>query len=92
MPEGATNRNPLDDVAELAAEALRRVQRASQIAPRLLDIDDAGRYLGMSDKAVRHLISSGQLRYIQRVPARSPYLIDRLDLDRWIEQHKSQAI
>jgi len=41
------------DITELASIALRRVQRGNQIAPRLLDITDAGRYLGMSDKSVR---------------------------------------
>jgi excisionase family DNA binding protein len=64
---------------------VRRIQRGTEIPPRLLDVDDSGRYLGMSDKAVRELITNGELPYIQKVPGRSPYLIDIKDLDRWIE-------
>ncbi len=64
------------------------VQRGAEIPPRLLDVDDAGRYLAMSDKAVRELITVGELPYIQKIPGRSPYLIDIKDLDRWIEGNK----
>jgi len=78
----------LANVTELITHAVRRVQRGTEIAPRLLDVDDAGRYLAMSDKAVRELITLGELPYIQKVPGRSPYLIDIKDLDRWIEGSK----
>jgi excisionase family DNA binding protein len=67
------------------------VQRGNQIAPRLLDITDAGRYLGMSDKSVRELIVNGELPYIQKIAARSPYLLDREDLDCWIKRNKIRA-
>jgi excisionase family DNA binding protein len=78
----------LTNVAELVMHAVRRVQRGAEIAPRLLDVDDSARYLSMSDKAVRELISQGELAYIQKVPGRSPYLLDIRDLDRWIERSK----
>jgi excisionase family DNA binding protein len=81
----------LANVTELVSHAVRRVQRGAEIAPRLLDIDDSARYLAMSDKAVRELITNGELPYIQKVPGRSPYLIDIRDLDRWIERSKTSA-
>jgi hypothetical protein len=79
------------DIQELVRHACERVQRASEIPPRLLDINDAGRYLGMSDKAVRELIVADELPYIQKIPSRSPYLLDVRDLDKWIEQNKRHA-
>jgi excisionase family DNA binding protein len=81
----------LTNVTELVTHAIRRVQRGSEIPPRLLDIDDAARYLATSDKAVRELISSGELSYIQKLPGRSPYLIDIRDLDHWIDRSKVSA-
>lgn len=79
------------DIQELVRRACERVQRASEIPPRLLDVDDAGRYVGMSDKAVRELIVADELPYIQKIPGRSPYLIDIRDLDKWIEKNKIWA-
>jgi excisionase family DNA binding protein len=78
----------LKEIAELTSAALRRVKRGDQILPRLLDIHDAAHYLGMSDKAIRRLITAGELPYVQRLPGRSPYLIDVRDLDRWVEVNK----
>lgn len=91
MIQGDNNSDLLADVTRLVAHAIRRVQLGSEIAPRLLDIDDAARYLGQSDKAIRELITAGELPYIQKLPGRSPYLIDILDLDRWIERAKTSA-
>ena len=81
----------VEQVRELAIRALARVQHGGQIPPRLLDVDDAGRYLAMGDKAVRDLIARGELRYIQRIPGRSPYLLDIRDLDDWILRNKIRA-
>ena len=61
------------------------------VPPRLLDIEDAGRYLSMSDKAIRELIYQGELAYVQKIAGRSPYLIDIRDLDKWIERNKRLA-
>ena len=83
--------NVVEQVRELATLAIARVQRSADIRPRLLDVDDAGRYLSMSDKGIRELIVAGELAYIQKVPGRSPYLIDRNDLDAWILKHKMRA-
>jgi excisionase family DNA binding protein len=79
------------DLQDLVDRSLARVQRASEIPPRLLDVDDAGRYLSMSDKSVRELIIEGQLAFVQKIPGRSPYLIDIRDLDKWVEKNKRLA-
>jgi excisionase family DNA binding protein len=83
--------NIVEQVRELATRAIARVQRGSELRPRLLDVDDAARYLSMSDKGIRDLITKGELPYIQRIPARSPYLIDVRDLDDWIQKNKFRA-
>jgi excisionase family DNA binding protein len=83
-----TEAETLDAIGELAAAVLRKVRRGGEISPRLLDVDDAGRYLAMSDKGVRELIMQGEIPFIQKVPGRSPYLLDVRDLDLWIEKHK----
>jgi excisionase family DNA binding protein len=87
-PDSNSSDDLLANVTELITHAVRRVQRAAEIQPRLLDIDDSARYLSMSDKAVRELITQGELAYIQKIPGRSPYLIDIRDLDRWVERSK----
>ena len=46
----------------------------------------------MSDKGVRALIAAGELPFIQRIRGRSPYLLDRAELDKWIERSKTSAL
>lgn len=60
------------------------------LEPRLLRTDEAAHYLGMGSKAIRQLILSGQLPYVQMKPGNSPFLLDRRDLDRFIETRKHQ--
>jgi excisionase family DNA binding protein len=81
----------VEQVKELATHALARVQRGDAILPRLLDIDDAARYLAVSDKAIRELIQRGELPYLQRIRGRSPYLVDVKDLDSWVLKNKIRA-
>ena len=59
--------------------------------PRLLRTNEAARYLGLGSKAIRQLIVCGQLPYVQMKPGNSPFLLDRRDLDRFIEMHKVPA-
>lgn len=61
------------------------------IAPRLLRTAEAARYLGLGAKAIRRLILAGELPYVQMRPGNSPFLLDRRDLDRFIEIHKFVA-
>jgi excisionase family DNA binding protein len=62
-----------------------------QIPKRLFDVPEAARYLGMGHKVIRQLIQRGELPHVQRIPGRSPYLIDIFDLNRWIEIHRNRA-
>jgi excisionase family DNA binding protein len=62
------------------------------IAPRLLRTGEAARYLGMGSKAIRSLIMSRQVPYVQMRPGNSPFLLDRRDLDKFIDSHKTPAV
>jgi hypothetical protein len=44
--------------------------------------------LGLGSKVIRQLIVSGRLPYVQLKPGNSPFLLDRRDLDKFIEAHK----
>ena len=55
---------------------------------RLYSVKEAGRYLGRSAWAIRHLIWSGhlpQVRQGRRV------MVDVVDMDQFIEKHKREA-
>lgn len=49
---------------------------------------EAARYLGIGAKALRQKINSGELPYLQLQGKNSPFLVDRRDLDRFIDGHK----
>ena len=65
--------------------------------PRLLDLRQAGAYTGTSAWTIRAAVEAG---YIPRVELPNPYtrdgrslrriLIDRQDLDAWIDRHKER--
>jgi hypothetical protein len=59
----------------------------SGIRPRLLSVEDAGRYISRSPAGVRKLITDGKL---PTVPLDSRIFIDIQDLDRVIEQAKTK--
>lgn len=61
------------------------------VTPRLFHVRQAAVYLGIGEKAIRALITQGRLAYVQRKPGNSPFLIDRADLDRWIDANKTPA-
>jgi excisionase family DNA binding protein len=56
------------------------------IQPRLLTVKDAATYLGRTEKAVRHLVATHSLPCV-RTDAR--IMLDRQDLDRWIDNNKT---
>lgn len=64
----------------------------SELAPRLLGLEDAGRYLsGLSSRTVRTLLATGALHRVRLPLGQSELrrvLVDRLDLDRLIEASK----
>jgi excisionase family DNA binding protein len=53
--------------------------------PRLLSLKDAAVYLGARLWAVRQMVRNRELPYVQ---IGRKYLIDRLDLDRFVERNK----
>jgi excisionase family DNA binding protein len=79
-----------DRLLEMLAEKLanRLSQEPGRLAPRLLTIDQAALYIGRSREATQHLASSGN---IPTVRTDRRVFLDRLDLDRWIEEHKERA-
>jgi len=76
-----------DRLLELLAEKLaNKLARDPSLLPRLLTIDQAALYLGRTHEAMRQLASSGK---IPTVLVERRVLLDRLDLDRWIEDNKT---
>jgi excisionase family DNA binding protein len=58
---------------------------------RMLRTSDAAHYLGLSEATIKRMALAGELRYIKRPGAHTPYLFDVRDLDRWIEQNRTAA-
>ena len=71
------------------AEASARVR--APIDPRLMRVSAAAEYLSLGAKALRKLISEGKLPFVQLHGKNSPFLLDRRDLDRFIDSHKIGA-
>ena len=80
-----TTRGQREDVAAAAAAS------PASVAARLLDVDAAAAYLGVSPWTIRDLEAAGTLKRV-RVPLRGnelrKLLFDRADLDRLIEMWK----
>jgi excisionase family DNA binding protein len=77
-----------DRLLELLAEklAIKLSQEPSRLCPRLLTVEQSAGYLGRTPEAIQHLTSSGQIPTVR--DGRLVFL-DRLDLDRWINEHKT---
>jgi excisionase family DNA binding protein len=61
---------------------------SEQVSKRLCSVKEAGRYLGRSPWAIRHLIWEGhlpQVRQGRRV------MVDVVDMDQFIEKYKREA-
>jgi excisionase family DNA binding protein len=74
----------LEALAEKLASKLS--QDPSRLYPRLLTVDQAAVYLGRTKEAVQHLVSSGK---VPTVRADRRVFLDRNDLDKWIDEHKT---
>jgi excisionase family DNA binding protein len=72
----------IDAIAEAVAERLEHMQGQRK---RLLTMEDAAEYLGMSPDAIYHLVSDGKLKPV-RFDRRLRF--DVRDLDRLIEDGK----
>lgn len=77
-----------DQLLELLAEHLakRLCREPGRLLPRLLTIEQAAGYLGLTIDATRGLTAGGT---IPAVRAERQVFLDRLDLDRWIDEHKT---
>ena len=77
-----------DRLLEILAEKLatRLSQEPGRLYPRLLTIDQAAIYVGRTREALQHLASSGK---IPTVRAARRVFLDRLDLDKWIDENKT---
>jgi len=59
------------------------------LAPRLLDYKSAGVYVSLSYWSLRELVLNGEIPHLR---FGKKILIDRQDLDAWIEQHKEVGV
>lgn len=83
-----TNELTFDRLLEVLAEKLagKLSQDPSRLYPRLLTVEQAAIYLGRTREAVQHLVGSGK---VPTVRADRRVFLDRLDLDKWIEDNKT---
>jgi excisionase family DNA binding protein len=59
------------------------------VTSRLLRLKPAARYLSVSAGTLRAIVQRGELPIIKLAEnGHSPWLLDRMDLDAWIEQTK----
>ena len=75
----------IEAIAEAVASKLERMISASQ---RLMDLDEAARYLGMSPHALRHKAGTD----IPCVRIDSKLRFDRRELDRCIDRAKREGV
>lgn len=75
----------LDALAKAIAE---RLTNHAVLVPRLLDLEQAATYLGMTKDALKHKALSGK---IPSVKIDAKWRFDREDLDHWIAVHKQVA-
>jgi excisionase family DNA binding protein len=75
---------------EALAEALSRkmLQNGHIEQPRLLNLDEAAAYLGMTPEAIKSKAIQGQMHAVK---VDKKWRFDRVELDRWIEDHKRIA-
>jgi excisionase family DNA binding protein len=78
----------LDTILEMLAEKLaaKLSQGPGHLYPRLMTLDQAATYLGRTREAVQHLVSSAK---VPTVRADRRVFLDRVDLDKWIDDNKT---
>lgn len=76
-----------EEIERIAERVVARLSGPAAIKPRLLTIEDAGRYLGRTPGAIRTLEFRGQLPAIR---ADSRIMFDIRDLDAWIDRNRQQ--
>ena len=71
---------------ELLTGAFHNQPQSSVIMPRLLTVADAARYLGRTEKSIRHLV---QRRKLASIRGDGRVMFDRTDLDAWIKRNRA---
>jgi excisionase family DNA binding protein len=72
--------------ADAVVERMTSARQTSSSPARLMSVAQAAEYLGRTADAMKHLISEGSLRTVR---SDRRVFLDRLDLDRWIDEHKA---
>jgi Helix-turn-helix domain len=67
-----------------------QTQPGTLLAPRLLKIKEASRYLSQSPCRLRTLVQRGEIPYIPGDGLTSAWLFDIRDLDEWLERRKTR--
>ncbi len=65
----------------------RRRGTGEELQPRLLKLAAASQYLSMSPSKLRSIVQRGEIAVI-RGEGNAPWLLDKVELDRWIERSK----
>ena len=80
---------PIEINTDTIAEAIAsRLMDSNVLIPRLLTLDQAAKYLGLTKEALKAKVHLGR---IPTVDLDKKLRFDRLDLDRTIEQNKRVA-
>lgn len=69
-----------------SAENFADAGQSVTLTPRLFSVADAARYLGRTEKSIRHLVQRKKLASIR---GDGRVMFDRCDLDAWIKQHRA---
>ena len=71
---------------EILTGSFHSQPQSSAIMPRLLTVADAARYLGRTEKSIRHLV---QRRKLASIRGDGRVMFDRTDLDAWIKRNRA---
>jgi len=89
QPEKNGHVSPGDAMIEAIAEAVAvKLSRISNMAQRLMDVEEAAKYLGMTPHALRHKAAVD----IPCVRIDTKLRFDRRDLDRYIDRAKREGL
>ena len=87
-PEKDGQLSPGDAMIEVIAEAVAIMSRISTMSQRLMDVEEAAKYLGMTPHALRHKASVD----VPCVRIDAKLRFDRRDLDRYIDRAKREGL
>jgi len=89
QPEKDGHLSPGDAMIEAIAEAVAvKLSRISTMSQRLMDVEEAAKYLGMTPHALRHKAAVD----IPCVRIDTKLRFDRHDLDRYIDRAKREGL